>query len=187
MRRLIHALVIFVSVLGAAACQPPATAVPTPTSRVPTPHPSLPAEPDPNFALHFEYGVCYMHVLDTEAGTYQRQVPGETVVEIPLVISDADMAAIYAKLVAIDFLGYPARFAVPVPTDGVVIEVLPWTTYQLTVRNGDTRHTVAWDDKNPNSSDPGGQRLRELFRLISGVVGLRPEVLALPTPNIGCV
>jgi hypothetical protein len=174
--------------LALAACQPASPAA-TPTPRAPTPRPipTLPPAPDPSFALHFEYGVCYLHVLDTATQTFQRQVPGQAVIEVPLALDDADLAVIYAKLRDIDFLSYPAQFVVVTPASGVVVEVMPSESYRLTVRSGDTTHTVAWTDDQPRTDDPTALPLRELFRLIKGLVALQPALQALPTPNVGCL
>ncbi len=167
--------------LGLAACRAPTPPAPTAT-RQPTPGPTL----EPDFELRFEYGMCFWHRLDTAAGTYQREVQGEPLIEIPLVLSGTERTAIYDKLLEIDFLSYPSHFTVPVPTDGIVRQVMPSYTYKLIIYSAAKTHTVEWIDDQPHSPDPAARRLRELFNLLRGLLQ-RPEMLALPTPGVGCV
>ena len=167
--------------LALTACQAPTPPSPT-AARQPTPGPTLEAD----FELRFEYGMCFWHRLDTDAGTYQREVPGEPLIEIPLLLSETERAAIYARLLEIDFLSYPAHFTVPVPTDGIVRQVMPSYSYKLSIYSPTTMHTVEWIDDQPHSPDPAALRLRELFDFLRGLLQ-RLEMLTLPTPGVMCL
>jgi hypothetical protein len=140
---------------------------------------------EPGFGFTFKYGVCYWETFNTFQGTFRREVGTRTQASTPLALSAEQMQAIHDRMLQIDILGYPARYA-PHPSIATGMVVIPAYHYWLTVRLGSVTHSIAWED-NTFSQEPAAVQLRQLFSLVIDALKAHPDVQRLPPAGIGCV
>jgi hypothetical protein len=186
-------LVAFSVVLALAGCQAPAlddvpsaTAVASPSPTATASPPARLAAPPADFAVRFVFGTCTMETLDTFERTFTRQLTYEEERTIPLTLTEAQMAAIYERMVAIDLWSYPEAYAIRSATGNYVVRD-PSPTYRITVRAGGEIKGVYWHDEVVQPTTPEADRLRGLIRYMIDMVYDYPEVRALPTPTILCL
>jgi hypothetical protein len=140
-----------------------------------------------DFGFRFEVGHCLTERLDTFSGIFTKNLGGwpARTVTAPIVLTDAQMSAIYRTIENIRFFDYPSRF-VGVPA-GVreTTEIGPASTYRLEVRNKDAVRTVSWQDAHkPTTLE--ADRLRDLFLMVRGFIHEHPEFRRLPASIGGC-
>jgi hypothetical protein len=186
-------LVTLSIVLALAGCRAPvlgdapsATAVASPSATATALPPTRPAAPPANFALRFVFGTCTMETLDTFEHTFTRQTARTEERTIPLTLTEAQMAAIYERMVAIDLWSYPEAYAIRSETGNYVVRD-PSPTYRITVRAGGETKVVYWHDEVVQPPTPEADRLRGLIRYMIDMVYDCPDVRALPTPTILCL
>jgi len=107
-------------------------------------------------------------------------------VTIPLHLSDTQKAAIYQKMVEIEFFDYPDAFSIPTPKNGTVGILTPATLYRITVRNGELTKSLSWLDEIFAPTTPKADHLRELFQLILKMIEEHPDYKKLPERKAGC-
>ena len=142
-----------------------------------------------NFSFVFQYTPCGsvpVNVLDTSSGTLIHTPLDETTsITLPLRLTDNELESIYQKATSIDFFAYPSDFVIP--NDQVIGNHSPKPSYQLSITNGKTTHSVTWkDDVITKSSYKKASQLRELLNLINETIQSHPEMQQLPTPKAGC-
>lgn len=147
---------------------------------------SMPQEPASDFGFRFAYGACGTDILDTFAGTYTKDMLGADPITIPLTLSSEEQARIYAKMRDIHIFAYPATYAIDVSNAGEVGQVIPATTYSISIRSTGQTHTVTWLDNITKPTAPEADRLRELFQLIVAIINQQQKVQQLPIPQAGC-
>jgi len=175
------ALMIFV-VLLLAACSPLRNPSATP-SPVGTP---TTVQPEANFAFSFAFGTCNTDVLDTFEHTYTREIDFEESVTIPVVLTEAELAKIYRKMVEINFFDYPEVFQIPVKEGETVGMVTPAPSYRFVVRLGEVTETVAWTDEIIEPNSPEADALRELIQALMQIIESHPDIQGLPRSNRLC-
>lgn len=153
---------------------------------VASPTAALPESPPADFAFTFTFGRCTMDTLDTFRGAYVRELGPEKQVTTALTLSDQEMAAIYERMVQIDFFDYPEQFKVQVPAGESAQVITPAPTYKLTVRADGRSHTVTWVDEIQKPTTAEADALRGLFQCLFRILQGHPDVQALPTPHVGC-
>ena len=140
-----------------------------------------------DFGFRFEVGDCLTERLDTFNGVFTKNLGGEPArtVTAQIVLTDAQMRAIYRTIENIRFFDYPSTF-VGVPTGLQEVTTFhPAPTYRLEVRNGGVVHTVLWKDAyKPTTAE--ADRLRDLVSTVLGFIHENPEFKRLPRPTVGC-
>jgi hypothetical protein len=143
------------------------------------------AQPAPDFAFRFEFKPCTTNILDTYEKKFIRGMgPADTVVSIPLELSQEQMTAVYEAIANIRFFEYPTTFVGGAGL-GETITTTPSTSYQFEVRNAGVVHRVSWDDAHSPRSE-AANRLLNLFKMIIGFINDHPDVKRLPTPRVRC-
>lgn len=133
-----------------------------------------PAPMSNDFSFVFEESSCghlpWLNILDTSTGTLIHTPLGETQsVEIPFVLSESEMKAIYQETISKNFFNYPSEVRVYGET--------PSSMFQLKVINGDVIHQVKWtsDLENTEPNFPEADGLFDLYIFIQQIIRLHPE------------
>ena len=137
-----------------------------------------------SFNLIFKYGVMARNEVDTFQGTYTKDMIIDPSITVKLSLSEEEMDRIYQKMVEIDFFDYPDRFSVPIPSDGPIGIVTPYSSYYFKVEYNSQVKELWWDDEITNP-DEKADRLRELIELIRDIVESKEEYKKLPEPRSG--
>jgi hypothetical protein len=152
-----------------------------------TPTRNIAAAQASDFGFRFEVGDCLTERLDTFNGVFTKNLGGEPArtVTAQIVLTDAQMSAIYRTVEGIHFFDYLSTYS------GVPTGVREVTTnsdapmYRLEVRNGGAAHTVSWYDAyRPTTTE--ADRLRDLFTMVLGFIHEHPEFKRLPRPTVNC-
>lgn len=152
-----------------------------------TPAPTQPPQLEPNFAFVFKYGSCNTDILDTDAGTFTKDMLIEPAVTVDLRLSDTQMQAVFEKMVAIHFFDYPEVFSIPIPKSGEVGIITPSTRYEIVVWNGEITKTLIWQDEIFDPTTAEADNLRELFQWMINMIQEHPEYKKLPERQAGCI
>lgn len=190
MSRLRLSPLLVLAVFAAQACDPF-----TIDNRDPTPvieestakaEPQAPGAPESDFGFRFERGACFSDVLDTFEGTFTKDLVPDPPVTIPLRMSSEQMQAVYAKMVEMDFFGYPAVFAIATPTSGLMTIQTPAERYRIVVTSGGASKTLEWVDEIVDPTSREADDLRALFDMIEGMITASPQYQQLPERSGGC-
>lgn len=138
----------------------------------------------PDFNLIFKYGVGAKNELNTFKGTYTRDMILDPSITVKLSLSEEELDSIYQKMVEIDFFEYPDRFSVPIPPDGMVIMVTPYSSYYFKVKYDFKIKELWWEDEIKNENIEA-DKLRELIKLIRDIIESKEEYKQLPPPRGG--
>ena len=136
------------------------------------------------FSLVFKYGVEARNVLDTDRGSYTKDMIVDPSITIELKLTRDDLDLILAKMNDIDFWSYPKILEYEVPADVVAMSVTPYGSYYFKVQRGTTVMEVNWEDEHQDQSTRAA-RLRELTVLICSIIESKPEYRSLPEPRGG--
>jgi hypothetical protein len=143
--------------------------------------------PSTDFAFTFDAGWCGIGKLDLFNGTFTTRIrtdkPDKTV---NLILSQAEMATIYRKMIAINFFDYPEQYETVIASGSLVTAHAPANTYQLNVRDDGRTKSVVWTDNISSPTTIETENLRTLIRLIEQTIVNRPEYKNLPQRNFGC-
>jgi hypothetical protein len=139
-------------------------------------------EGDFNFTLR--YGIMAKNEINTFEGTVTKDMVTERPIKINLRLTEAEMKAIYRKMVEIDFFSYPEVFRIEVPADSPTHLVTPASSYFFTVQYDSQTKRVRWIDDTLNP-DIKADRLRELILYIRGIVENKKEYRELPPARGG--
>lgn len=153
-----------------------------------TPLPLVEMSPAPaaDFAFIFEWSWCNPDIVDTFQHTYTQKNLTETWAITPLTLTDAEMTAIYQKMVEVNFFAYPEEYR-PHYADGRGVSA-PALLYKFTVRNDGKTHVVDWIDASPNPpANEEARRLKELGEFIIAITQTHPEVTQLPERQVACL
>lgn len=177
-------LIVFLVALALAGCRAPV--LDDTLSATPLASPSVPSgAPPTDFAVRFVFGTCTMETLDTFEHTFARQITRDDERVIPLTLTNAQMAALYDRMMAIDLWSYPETFVIRSETGNYVVRD-PSPKYRITVRAGGETKMVYWYDEIIEPTTPEADRLRSFFRQIIDMVHDHPDVRALPQPTLLC-
>jgi hypothetical protein len=129
-----------------------------------------------DFGFVAAFGVYGKMVLDTFTGTFHKDMvlPQNTTSTASLSLTPAELRDAYARLVALDLLGYPTDF-IPQQTGGVT----PNEEYYLRIMAGGVEKEIRWDDTTL-SDDHKAVALRDWFKWLQELIYERPEYKALP-------
>jgi hypothetical protein len=141
-----------------------------------------------DFNFRFEFGSCLVERLDTFDGTFTQGDPGPParVATAHIVLTDAQMSAIYRAIENIRFFDHPAVFVGVRPGAVETLHISPSYTYRFEVRNAGVVHTVSWDDADKPTTVEA-DRLRDFFSMVRGFIYEHPEFKRLPRQMVGCM
>ena len=138
----------------------------------------------PDFNLIFKYSVGAKNELNTFKGTYTRDMILDPSITVKLSLSKEELDSIYQKMEAIEFFEYPDRFSVPIPPDGRVVMVTPYSSYYFKVIYDSKIKELWWEDEIKNDNIEA-DKLRELIKLIRDIIESKEEYKQLPPPRGG--
>lgn len=143
-------------------------------------------KPEEEIALIFRYGygTPVKNELNTLNNTYTKDMIGDPPVTTHLSLSKGELDTIISKMKEIGFFGYPDWFSVPTQPGGMVGCVTPFESYYFRVECDSGAKGLYWDD-NITNANKDADKLRELIRLIKGIVESKPEYQRLPAPRGG--
>ncbi len=143
--------------------------------------------PGPDFAFTFDARPCGIGKLDTFDGTFTTKITlSEPDLIVRLVLSEAERASIYRKMVAIDSFDYPEQFSIIPPPGGPVMGQAPVSVYRFSVRDGARLKEVSWTATISGPDTVESTNLRALIRLIEQTIMNHPEYRRLPPRKFGC-
>ncbi len=134
-----------------------------------------------DFAFVAAYGVGAKNVLDTNSGTFIKDLgPQEDPAVTDLRLSQAQMEELYVELVELDPFSYSLPYYPDEGTTGPTVHVSTYQTYQLEIRMGGvSRDAVFWEDTSL-STHPKAVALRDWFDRLRQMIEATPEWKALP-------
>jgi hypothetical protein len=144
--------------------------------------PYQPVESDFNFI--FKYSVQAGNELNTFKGTYTRDMVRGFDVTTRLTLTKDELDQIHQKMIDIDLFNYPDTFKVGPTADGMITMETPYDSYYFKVQAGNETKELSWDAENINPN-PQADKLRELIKLIIGIIQSKPAYKALPEPRGG--
>ena len=144
-----------------------------------------PAAGHPGFNLIFRYGVGAKNELNTSKGTYTKDMILDPSVTVRFSLTGEEMDRIYEKMTEIDFFSYPDEFAIVVPPGEGFRIVHPSSSYYFKVEYQSKVKELAWENKDFAIlyEDERADKLRELIRLIIGIIESKKEYQKLPEPR----
>lgn len=138
-------------------------------------------EPSEQFEFEFRYGVGAKNVLNTFDGTFTKDMVVDKPIVITLKLSKKQLRTIQNKMLEIDFFKYPDTFNSR-PFAFAFGEREPFESFYFKVKSGSRTKELFWEDKHINDSKRVA-KLRELIRLIKGIIQNSPEYKMLPEPQ----
>lgn len=139
---------------------------------------------DSGFNFIFRYGVGARNELNTYKGTYTKDMINAAPITVVFPLTAEEMAQIRQKMEEIDFFSYPDEFTVSVPPEGTVTRVTPNDSYSFKVAYGAQVKELKWDAAILNR-DERADKLKELIKLITGIIESKPAYRGLPPPKGG--
>lgn len=137
--------------------------------------------PEPGLEkLVFSYGIGARNVLDTQRGTFTKDMVLASPITVELRLTDDELRRVARRLAAIDFSSYPRVYEAREDLGGGV--VTPYMTYRFVATTAAGTKAVTWHDTTFNSDERAAD-LRGLARLIVGMIESKAEYQALPEPE----
>lgn len=140
---------------------------------------SFPENKPSDFNFVLNYGVDAKNQLDTQKGTYTKDMFSAPSVTTALKLSDKDMNEIYKTMRSINILSYPEKFN---PKSNMC--QTPFQTYSIKIMLDGKEKSIYWKDENV-SNDKDAVKLRDLFARIDKIVSEKDEYKKLPQPQGG--
>lgn len=134
----------------------------------------------PDFVLRLEGGLCSGPAIDTQAGTFKREIDSGQWVTAAVVLTEGQRVALFEMVAAADLMTYPEEY-VPV-TNG---RLIPASRHVISVQFSGQRRTIRWTDH--ASEEPAAQRLRTFVRRVRAYFEAMPEVARLPKQRAFCL
>lgn len=126
-----------------------------------------------------------MNIIDTFDDKVTKDLIGDGTITATIKLSDQELTQIYYELRKIGVMKYPdtynpGSFSFDLKTFSFVsYMVMPYLTYDLTIRYGDESKRIFWEDKNMANSG-NARRLRGLIEDIRKIVESKDEYKKLP-------
>lgn len=132
-----------------------------------------------DFDFVFTYGIG-ANTLNTFHHKFTKDTTPPVTINFSL--SKTDMDSIYQKMLEIGFFNYPNYFATQVTQDSICSKT-PYSSYYFQVKYGTDFKELWWADCifNPNVQ---ADKLRELIKLITGIIDSKAQYKKLPHGNI---
>jgi hypothetical protein len=156
------------------------TVAQTPTSTT-TPPAGLPVTMPEDFAFVAAYGVGAKNVLDTDSGTFTKDLgPQQDPAVTDLRLSQVQIEELYADLVELKPLSYSLPYDPDKGATGATVHVSTYQTYQLEIRMGGAgTNAVFWEDTSQSTTTKAAA-LRGWFIKLRQMIEATPEWKALP-------
>jgi len=141
-----------------------------------------------DFAIHFEFGLCWRDIVDTRSDRYIRDLataPGATRT-VPLRLSDAQRRQLVAWVAESRFFELPVELDSSEAKNGTILERIPSESFVIDIRRSGVRHQVKFDDTGDSTSD-AVLRVRTLVQRLKQFFTELPQVKRLPEPAVGCL
>jgi hypothetical protein len=130
------------------------------------------------FGLCLTYGIG-LDEINTFRNTISKHIITDSVVTVPLALTDEELAGIEQKLTEIDLFSYPDTFVAE--HDSKVLRLAnPHSTYRVHVTSGRCQKTLFWEDTDFNREDPKAIALRGAFDYIIKLIESKREYRQLP-------
>jgi hypothetical protein len=137
--------------------------------------------------LVLRYGSCWTRELDTAKGKFTGDMANPSTT-IDLRLTDVEMAEIEKQLNDMDFWNlekFPAILRPPANNSGLGCGHAPSSPIFIRVTRGSMVREVLWDDV-PCAPTREAQALRDLERLIRGMIEAKPEYRQMLSDRRGC-
>jgi hypothetical protein len=134
------------------------------------------------FNVLLQYGIGARNEIDSFHDAFTKDLVLDGTVTTKLVLSEAQLDSIEARLLSIDIFSYPDTF---VSQHGdTVASVTPYSTYILKVTLDGRSKNVFWEDA-IISPDERAARLRDAFAVIRTLIESTAEFKRLPPARGG--
>jgi hypothetical protein len=139
-----------------------------------------------DFAIHFEFGLCWRDVVDTQKDQYVRDlVIDDATRTVPLGLSDSQRRQLVQWVDESRFFELPEELDASTRKDGLITERFPSEKFVITVQRSGARRQVKFDDNGDSKSD-AVVRVRTLAERLTRFFTQLPQVKQLPKPPVGC-
>lgn len=126
-----------------------------------------------DFSFVFSYGVMNKNVLHTGERTFTKDLVADGVQTTELVLSEEQMALIYAKMQEIELFDYPSEIA--------GTNVKPASGYRFEIQKSGVRQTIDWSGLFRETERD--QAFKQLTQMIIDMIEATPSYQALPKAN----
>ena len=139
-----------------------------------------------DFAIHFEFGLCWRDVVDTQNDQYVRDlvIDGATRT-VRLGLSDSQRRQLVQWVAESRFFELPEELDASAEKDGLITERFPSEKFVITVQHSGVRRQVKFDDNGDSRAD-AVVRVRTLAQRLTRFFAQLPQVKKLPKPPVGC-
>lgn len=139
----------------------------------------LPEEKPSDFNFVLNYGVNAKNQIDTQKGTYTKDMVTVPSVTTTLKLSDEEINEIYTTMRDINILSCPDNFA---PETNRIVE--PFKTYSIKIIVNGVEKSIYWKDEHLSEKEEA-VKLRDLFKRIHEMIIAKEEYKKLPEPQGG--
>lgn len=139
----------------------------------------LPEKKPSDFYFVLNYGINAKNQLDTQKGTYTKDMVTAPSVTTALKLSDKEVNEIYTSMRNINILSYPDNFN---PKSNMGQK--PFLTYSIKIIVNGKEKNIYWNDEFISSSKEA-VNLRALFKRIHEIISSKEEYKKLPAPQGG--
>ena len=139
-----------------------------------------------DFAIHFEFGLCWRDVVDTQNDQYVRDlVIDDATRTVRLELSDSQRRQLFQWVAESRFFELPEELDASTEKDGLITERFPSEQFVITIQRSGVRRQVKFDDNGDSKSD-AVVRVRTLAQRLTRLFTQLPQVKKLPKPPVGC-
>lgn len=136
----------------------------------------LPEKKPSDFDFVLNYGINAENQLDTQNGTYTKDMIKDPSVTTTLKLTDEEMNEIYVLMKDINLLNYPDNFS---PKSNIYRT--PFKTYSIKIIANSKEKNIYLKDENVSNTIEA-VKLRNLFKKIHEIISVKEEYKKLPEP-----
>jgi hypothetical protein len=140
-----------------------------------------------DFAIHFEFGLCWRDVVDTRTDRYVRDlVVDDAKRTVALGLSNAQRRQLFKWVAESRFFELPSALHSSEETNGTITERIPSESFLISIQQSGVQHQVTFDDTGDANSG-AVLRVKTLVQRLSRFFTQLPQVRRLPKPAVGCL
>jgi hypothetical protein len=140
-----------------------------------------------DFAIHFEFGLCWRDIVDTSTDRYVRDlVIDDATRTVPLGLKESQRRKLAQWVAESRFFDLPVELDSSEAKNGVITEHIPSESFVIVIQRSGVRHQVKFDDTGDATSD-AVVRARTLVHRLERFFTELPRVKRLPKPPVGCL